>query len=109
MSRIHVLAAAIAIVCLAAGPSSATGKDVAPYSVSAVALLGTGGTDISITVTSATDPLPDHLDKVQLKALPFDGDGLRTTNYFDLPHPRASPCFTSTGSNGTGLWPSSCT
>jgi gamma-glutamyltranspeptidase/glutathione hydrolase len=87
MSRIHVLAAAIAIVCLAGGPSSATGKDVAPYSVSAVALLGTGGTDISITVTSATDPLPDHLEKVQLKALPFDGDGLRTTNYFDLPAP----------------------
>src|SRR5204863_10068155 len=66
---------------------TATPGDAAPYSLEAVALLGTNGTDVFLTVSSATDALPDRLEKVQVKALPFGGDNLRTSNYFELPAP----------------------
>src|SRR5204863_3628811 len=61
--------------------------DAAPYSLEAVALLGTNGTDVYLTVSSATDALPDRLEKLQVKAPPFGADNLRTSNYFELPAP----------------------
>jgi gamma-glutamyltranspeptidase/glutathione hydrolase len=87
MLRIRVLVAAIAVVGVVAAPTPAASPGAGPYSLTAVALLGSDGTDLYLTVSSATDPVPDRIDKVQLKALPFDGDQLRTSNYFDLPAP----------------------
>jgi gamma-glutamyltranspeptidase / glutathione hydrolase len=62
----------------------AAGEDL---TLSAVALLGNDGTDVYLTVSSASGSVPDRLEKVQLKALPYDGDHLRTENYDDLPAP----------------------
>ena len=84
MLRIRVLAAAIAVVGVVVAPTPAASPGEGPYSLTAVALLGSDGTDVYLTVSSTTDPVPDRIDKVQLKALPFDGDQLRTSNYFDL-------------------------
>src|SRR5712691_854006 len=86
MLRIRTLAAAIAVVGIFATPTPAAPPD-APYSLTAIALLGNAGTDVYMTVSSATDPIPDRLEKVQLKALASDADGLRTSNYFDVPAP----------------------
>jgi len=77
----------IAAISVVAAPAPATPGDAAPYSLEAVALLGTNGTDVYLTVSSATDALADRLEKVQVKALPFGGDNLRTSNYFELPAP----------------------
>jgi gamma-glutamyltranspeptidase/glutathione hydrolase len=64
--------------------SQAAGDDP---TLSAVALLGNDGVDVYLTVSSPSGPAPDSLEKVQVKALPFDGDHLRTENYDDLPAP----------------------
>jgi hypothetical protein len=87
MLRIRTLAAAIAAVGIFATSTPAAPPEAAPYSLTAIALLGNGGTDVYLTVSSATDPIPDRLAKVQLKALPFAEDNLHTNNYFDLPAP----------------------
>jgi len=87
MPRLYIVAAIIAAIGVVAAPAPATPGDSTPYSLEAIALLGTNGTDVYLTVSSATDAVPSRLDKVQLKALPFDSENLRTTNYFDLPAP----------------------
>src|SRR5712691_10019392 len=87
MLRIRTLAAAIAVLGVFATPAPAAPPDDAPYSLTALALLGNDGTDVYLTLSGATGSLPERLDKVQLKALPFEGDSLRTSNYFDLPAP----------------------
>jgi gamma-glutamyltranspeptidase/glutathione hydrolase len=87
MLRLRTVPAALAVVGALAAPTFAAPKAADTYSLTAVALLGSKGTDIYLTVSSATDPIPDRLEKVQLKALPFEGDQLRTSNYFDLPAP----------------------
>jgi hypothetical protein len=61
-----------------------SGADADPYALTAVALLRNDGTDIYLTVSSSTPDVPDRIDKIQVKALPFDGDQLQTRNYFDL-------------------------
>jgi gamma-glutamyltranspeptidase / glutathione hydrolase len=86
MLRIRTLAAAIAVVGIFASPTPAAQPN-APYSLTAVALLGSDGTDVYLTVFSATDPIPDRLEKVQLKALAVGDEELRTNNYFDLSAP----------------------
>jgi gamma-glutamyltranspeptidase/glutathione hydrolase len=88
MPRIRMLALAIMAVGVLASSAPAAPPDTAPYSLTALALLGSDGTDVYLTVSSPTDPIPDHLDKVQLKALPFGEDNLRTSNYFDVSAPR---------------------
>ena len=45
------------------------------------------GTNVYLTVTNSAGDVPDRIDKVQLKALPFEGDQLHTSNYFDLAAP----------------------
>jgi gamma-glutamyltranspeptidase/glutathione hydrolase len=90
MLRTRFLAATAGVIGIAAAPIAGAAPSPGPYSLSAVALLGNDGTDIYLTVSSATDPVPDRIEKVQLKALPFDGDQLRTSNYFDLTAPRGA-------------------
>src|SRR5258708_2711863 len=86
MLRIPTFAAAIAVVGIFATPTPAAPPE-APYFLTAIALLGSHGTDVYLTVSSATDPIPHHFDKVQLKALAFGADKLRTSNYFDVAAP----------------------
>jgi hypothetical protein len=96
-----LIAAALA---LAAVPASALGgpaADADPYALTAVALLGNEGTDVYLTVSSSTADVPDRIDKIQVKARPFDGDPLQTRNYFDLRRRAASQSFMSAISPGT--------
>ena len=75
---------AIAALALAgAAPVSAVSPPSSPYRLQSQALLAPSGTDLYLTVAGGTT-VPDRIDKVQLKALPFEGSGLETTNYFDL-------------------------
>jgi gamma-glutamyltranspeptidase/glutathione hydrolase len=87
MTRTRTIAVLIAAFAFLVTPTQAATNDVSPYSLVVRALIGNDGTDISLTVSSATDPVPDQLQKVQLKALPFGDETLRTSNYFDLPAP----------------------
>src|SRR5262249_48939081 len=87
MLRIRLLVAAAAAIGIAAAPTTPAVPSPGPYSLVAVAPLRNERTDVYPTVTSATDPVPDRIEKVQLKALPFEGDHLRTSNYFDLAAP----------------------
>src|SRR5437868_5201517 len=87
MTRTRTIALVIAVFAFAATPTQAASHDAGPYSLVAHALLGSDGTDITLTVSSDGAPVPTDLPKVQLKALPFAGETLRTNNYFDLPAP----------------------
>jgi gamma-glutamyltranspeptidase/glutathione hydrolase len=91
MRRLPLLVAGVlALMIFPVGASPALaggGPSQTDFSLSARALLGSDGTDIYLTISSATVPVPDRIEKVQLKALPFEGDTLRTSNYFDLPAP----------------------
>jgi gamma-glutamyltranspeptidase/glutathione hydrolase len=87
MRHIRFVLAVVAFAAFAAAPVPAASHATAPYTLTAQALLGGTDVDLYLTVVSAGAPLPDRLEKVQLKALPFAGDHLRTTNYFDVPAP----------------------
>jgi gamma-glutamyltranspeptidase/glutathione hydrolase len=86
MSRTRVLIATAAVLGAVAAPSAAAPPN-GPYSLAAVALLGPEQADVQLTVSSATDPVPESLEKVQLKAFSPDGEPLGTTNFFDVPAP----------------------
>jgi gamma-glutamyltranspeptidase/glutathione hydrolase len=87
MFRLRILTATIAAFAVVAAPTPAAPRDADPFALTAVALLGSDGTDVYLTISSSTGRVPDRIDKLQLKALPFDGDHLRTSNYFDLSAP----------------------
>lgn len=80
----------VAVAAIAVFPASAASRpsDAAPttpYSLSAVALLGADGTDLSLRVTSATAPVPELLQKVQVKVWPIGFGEVVTRNFFDVP------------------------
>jgi gamma-glutamyltranspeptidase / glutathione hydrolase len=75
-----IVAAAVAVM-----PASATRVVVEPYSLTAEALNESSGTELYLIVSSADGTIPGRLEKVQVKALPFEGDHLVTRNYFDIP------------------------
>ncbi len=77
------VAACAAVAGVLALPTASYGAQ-GEFTLSARALLGPSGTDVYLTVSGATGVVPDRLEKVQLKALPFGDAGLRTSNYFDL-------------------------
>ena len=84
--RTSLLLTAVALaIAVVPGFALGRGADADPYALTAVALFGSDGTDVYLTVASSTADVPDRIDKVQVKALPFDGDQLQTRNYFDLP------------------------
>lgn len=85
MGRIAALIATVLIALLAA--ASPVGAQDDPYSLSARALLGPAGTDVYVAVSSATRPLPQQFEKIQVKAWPLDGDAVETHNFFDVPAP----------------------
>jgi gamma-glutamyltranspeptidase/glutathione hydrolase len=63
---------------------SATPTAGIPYSLSVQALLGGPRTDVYLRVASDTRPLPETLDKVQLKVFSRQPEHLRTENIFDV-------------------------
>jgi gamma-glutamyltranspeptidase / glutathione hydrolase len=85
-----ILGAALVAVAVAPSPAAsrpATAAPTTPYDLSAVALLGPVGTDVDLTVTSATAPIPDHLEKVQVKVWPVGEGDVETHNFFDVAAP----------------------
>jgi len=86
--RILVLALAALGVALSASPASSRPSTTAPkspYSLSVLALLGAAGTDVELSVSSETAPLPSNLEKVQVKVWPFGTGDVETRNFFDVP------------------------
>jgi gamma-glutamyltranspeptidase / glutathione hydrolase len=81
---IVTLAAAVVAFPTSAGARTSQASNTA-YSLSALALLGPDRTDISLTVTSATGPLPEMLEKVQVKVWPVGDGEVETRNFFDVP------------------------
>jgi gamma-glutamyltranspeptidase / glutathione hydrolase len=82
----------IALVALVVCPASAESRpsDDAPdstYSLSADAFVRPEATDVYVKVTSSTAPLPDQLEKVQVKIWPRDDGAVDTQNYFDVSAP----------------------
>jgi gamma-glutamyltranspeptidase/glutathione hydrolase len=86
VSKHHFLfaAALFALLPVPSAPSATTGSRSA-YSLSVQALLGGRHTDVYLTVASDTAPLPDTLDKVQLKTFSPEGAHVGTENIFDVP------------------------
>jgi gamma-glutamyltranspeptidase / glutathione hydrolase len=84
MGRIALITTVLVALLAAAAP---VGAQDDPYSLSARALLGPAGTDVYITVSSATQPLPQQFEKIQVKAWPLDEGDVATHNYFDVPAP----------------------
>jgi gamma-glutamyltranspeptidase/glutathione hydrolase len=80
MLRTTLVLAVVAIVFAPLG--SAASPSNSPYSLRSQALLGPEGTDLYLAVAGPI--APDQIEKVQVKALPFQGEALQTTNYFDL-------------------------
>ncbi len=67
--------------------------DAAPntaYSLSANALLGPGGTELELAVSSASAPIPDRLEKVQVKMWPLGTGDVEVLNLFDVPAPNGA-------------------
>jgi gamma-glutamyltranspeptidase/glutathione hydrolase len=88
MRHVRFVLAVVAFAAFAAAPVPAASHTTTPYTLTAQALAGGGDVDLYLTVVSAGAPLPDRLEKVQLKALPVEGGAhLETTNYFDIPAP----------------------
>ena len=85
--RLVALAAVVVVFPSPAGARTSEGAAKSAYSLSAVALLGPDRTDISLTVTSATAPVPELLEKVQVKAWPLGDGNVETRNFFDVPAP----------------------
>jgi gamma-glutamyltranspeptidase/glutathione hydrolase len=78
-----------ALVIFGVIPASADSRlsDAAPttaYSLSALAVLGPGQTELSLKVTSSTAPVPPQLEKVQVKIWPLGAGAVVTRNYFDV-------------------------
>jgi gamma-glutamyltranspeptidase/glutathione hydrolase len=82
MRCIGLAIAALAALVLLAAPVQAA--DERTYALTAEALLGDGGVDLYLRVSSDDGAAPDRLEKVQVKALPFGNEPLTTRNYFDL-------------------------
>jgi gamma-glutamyltranspeptidase / glutathione hydrolase len=78
--RTTLVLAVAAIVFAPLG--SAASPSNSPYSLQSQALLGAESTDLYLTVSGPI--APDRIEKLQVKALPFQGEELQTTNYFDL-------------------------
>src|SRR4051812_1785352 len=57
------------------------------FTLTALALLGSDGTDVYLTFSGSSGPVPDRIDKVQLKALRFEGQHLQTSEYLHVPAP----------------------
>jgi gamma-glutamyltranspeptidase / glutathione hydrolase len=85
MPRITLCVAALAAVVSLATAASAGGVPPSPFTLTASAIVVDGGTDLYLNVSSSTGAIPEQLEKVQVKALPFDGEQLVTRNYFDIP------------------------
>src|SRR4051794_22202539 len=57
------------------------------FTLTAIALLGSDGTDVYLTVSGSTQPVPERIDKVELKALRFEGTRLQTSEYVHVAAP----------------------
>jgi gamma-glutamyltranspeptidase/glutathione hydrolase len=84
---ILALAAVVVAFPASAGARTSQGASNTTYSLSALALLGPDRTDISLRVVSPTAPLPEMLDKVQVKVWPLGNGNVETRNFFDVPAP----------------------
>ena len=79
------LAAVVAVAFpVSAGSRTSDAAPTTDYSLSALALLGPDGTEVHLSVTSATAPVPDLLEKVQVKVWPLDQGAVETRNFFDV-------------------------
>jgi gamma-glutamyltranspeptidase/glutathione hydrolase len=84
--------ALVAVAALALLPSSVAARpsDAAPttpYELTAAAVVVPGGTEVSARVTSATEPPPAVLKKVQVKVWPRGDGDVVTRNFTDVPAP----------------------
>jgi gamma-glutamyltranspeptidase / glutathione hydrolase len=77
----------LALLLLPPAPSSATTGPGSPYSLSVQALLGGEQTALYLRLSSDGRPLPEALEKVQLKAFSAQDEHLLTENLFDVPAP----------------------
>jgi gamma-glutamyltranspeptidase/glutathione hydrolase len=82
---------ALLIVPAAASASSSS------YSLTIRALLGGDRTDVYLAVSSHGAPVPDELEKVQLKAFSLEGRHVSTQNFFDLAAPNGTAVIHETG------------
>ena len=85
-SSVLLTTTVLVLLLVPSAPSAATGPG-SPYTLSVQALLGGGQTDLYLRLTSDGAPLPEVLDKVQLKAFSPDGEHVLTENLFDVPAP----------------------
>jgi gamma-glutamyltranspeptidase/glutathione hydrolase len=100
MTAIRVVVVALALVLVFPTAATARRTDAGPntaYSLSALALLGSAGTELAVTVSSDTASIPDQFQKVQVKVWPFDGGRVETRNYFDVPAPGGVATLMLTG------------
>jgi gamma-glutamyltranspeptidase / glutathione hydrolase len=96
MRRILVPVAFLALLIVPAA-QSATSNSNGPYALAAQALLGGDQTDIYLAVSSDGAPVPDTLEKVQLKAFSLDGRLVSTQNFFDVAAPDGAAALHQTG------------
>jgi gamma-glutamyltranspeptidase/glutathione hydrolase len=95
MRRILVPVVFLALLIVPAAQSATDNSS--PYALAAQALLGGGQTDIYLAVSSDSAPVPDKLEKVQLKAFTLDGRLLSTQNFFDVAAPDGAAVIHQTG------------
>lgn len=90
MRSTRMLVIALAALSVAVFPAAASSRpaNAAPntaYTLSASALLGPGGADLYLNVSSASAPAPDQFEKVQVKVWPLGSGSVETLNLFDVP------------------------
>jgi gamma-glutamyltranspeptidase/glutathione hydrolase len=85
MTRTTFVVVALVALVVAVSAASAGRVAASPYSLTASAITGSSGTDLYLNVSSSTGSVPERLEKVQVKALPFGDERLVTRNYFDIP------------------------
>ena len=87
MFRLRILIVALFAFGILAAPTLANQRPSNPYTLTAVALLGSHGTDIYLNVSSSTSSVPDRIDWVQLTALPIKGRHLSARIFINVPAP----------------------
>ena len=87
MFRLRILILALAGFGILSVPAVATPQHANPYSLTAVALLGSHGTDVYLTVSSSTGSVPDRIAWLELKALPINGRHLSMRLYLNVRAP----------------------
>src|SRR3954470_16942312 len=89
----RLLLLAIGVLALAVLPAGgalalpATQHAQGGFTLTALALLGSDGTVVYLTVSGSTQPVPDRIDRGHLKALRFEGDRLQTSEYVHVAAP----------------------